>query len=100
MLNYRMANGSTVADWLGTAATAAKVGAAAVDLVRDGHRVGDGATDALREAEVYFLQALEELRAVRTHLAHVAAFNAGVAQATEGCEPVDCEHVERVGRAS
>ncbi len=71
-LNSDMGNGATVADWLGTAATAAKVAAAQMDCIRAGNTIVPvtNMIDAIEKLE----QALEEAKAVSRHAAHVIAY--------------------------
>ena len=57
---WRMDNGATVADWLGTSAVAARVGAMYLEDVRSGV-AGSG---KLLEARAQLAQALEECDAV------------------------------------
>lgn len=65
-LMRRMPNGATVADWLGTARTAAACAARDLDYVRQGQTTDPAAV--LERAEQYLMQALEELRAVRAEV--------------------------------
>jgi hypothetical protein len=59
-----MPNGASVADWLGTAKTAAEVAASRIETARCGQPHARSMA-CLDDAERYLLQALEELRAVR-----------------------------------
>lgn len=65
-MNHGMPNGASVRDWLGTAATAARVGALYIEDVRDGTTQYHLAT--LDNAETQLVQALDELRTVRLEL--------------------------------
>lgn len=66
-LDSKLDNGSTVADWLGTAALAAAMAARKLTDVREHSAVNDPNRD-LADAEQYLGQALNEVGAVRTHL--------------------------------
>lgn len=59
-LHHIMPNGATVKDWLGTAATAAHVGAADIERVREGQPF-----EILEDAEAMLTHAIEEIRVVR-----------------------------------
>lgn len=61
----RMHNGATVADWLGTAATSAKLAASWLDNMREGH----GRAEDFEVIEDRLQQALNEVREVRSHVA-------------------------------
>jgi hypothetical protein len=66
-LTRRMPNGATVADWLGTAGTAARVAALKIADVREYPR--DAHADRrLAQAEKQLVQALDEVRAVRAEV--------------------------------
>ena len=62
----QMPNGATVADWLGTAKTAAEVAALLIDRVRNGANTMP--VETLDRAERELEQALDELRAVRNEV--------------------------------
>lgn len=80
-LDARMPNEATVSDWLGTAQTAAESSAVLLDRVRTsaprygyGVRMGDH-VGALDKAEKCLEQALNEVRAVKSHLAYLNAYS-------------------------
>jgi hypothetical protein len=64
-IHREMPNGARVSDWLGTAETAARVAASHLRDVRAGNTY---AVSALDVAESQLVQALEELRAVRSEV--------------------------------
>jgi hypothetical protein len=64
MLTLKLHNGASVSDWLGTAATAARVAAAFCEDVRAG-RTSTVRLDLAR-AEEELIQALDEVRQVRS----------------------------------
>jgi len=63
---YECHNGSSAADWLGTAATAARTAAAFLEDIRN-DRTGRVVSD-FDAAERYLAQALEEIAVVRERL--------------------------------
>jgi hypothetical protein len=63
-IHAQMHNGASVADWLGTAAMAARVAATRIENVRDGSNI-EQPREALRQAEAELAQVLDELRAIR-----------------------------------
>ncbi len=65
---HKMPNGATVSDWLGTAATAAKVAGMYLDDVR----LGVAGSGKLNDAAEQLEQAAEELRAIKAELALIA----------------------------
>lgn len=76
-LDAFMPNGAKVSDWLGTAMTAARVGARTLDEVREKETRGYEAWVALGEAEDEFEQALGEVRAVLARLRDLQGGEAG-----------------------
>lgn len=72
-LHSKLDNGASVADWLGTAGSAAIAASSYLDLVRQGRSTNDPLI-LLDSAERRLEEALEELRTVRRHIAHVAAY--------------------------
>ena len=71
-LQSRLYNNATVADWLGTAKTAAELGVRLLEEIRD--ETSPDSTLALNDALGYLQQATSEIQTVTAHLAHVAAY--------------------------
>jgi hypothetical protein len=65
-ITHEMPNGASIADWLGTAKTAAKTAAFLLERVRS--NVSTMPIETLDRAESSLVQALEELRAVRKQI--------------------------------
>lgn len=72
MLRSQMHNGATVADWLGTAMTAGQLAVERIEFVRSGK--ADLPALELEQAVERLEQALDEVRQVQTHLAHLNAY--------------------------
>lgn len=70
-LHSRLFNNATVADWLGTAETAAKLAAKHLDEIRS--ETSHDPTLALNDALEYLTQARDEIATVQRHVANIAA---------------------------
>lgn len=68
-LKATMPNGAVVSDWLGTAATAARVGAMHIEDVRKSQATNP--LNRLIHAEGELMQALTELRTVKAYCAYL-----------------------------
>jgi hypothetical protein len=64
-----MNNGATVSDWLGTAHTNAAVAATRLEGIRAGRETND-----LEYVEELLQSAIDDVYAVRLHLAHLNAY--------------------------
>lgn len=73
-LKSELPNGATVKDWLGTAATAARMAARHIESVRD-NSTGYEPAEVMVWVEDELAQALDEVRRVKQHVAHVEAFS-------------------------
>ena len=71
-LHSRLFNNATVADWLGTAMTAATLAAKLLEELREGTH--EHPNTALFDATRYLEQATEEVKTISAHVAHVAAY--------------------------
>jgi hypothetical protein len=67
-IHREMPNGARVSDWLGTAATAASVAGRDLHHVRERRVIAGRELEVLARAERSLVQALEELRAVRSEV--------------------------------
>lgn len=74
MLDHRMHNGATVADWLGTAATATSVAASMLHGIREG-RTRHGARTDLAIIEGRLLDVLSEVRAIAAYYDRMAVLD-------------------------